>query len=417
MRHMGRGFSLLEVLVAIALMSTAAMLALDSVSDQDNQNRFDITRSRVDAIRDAIVGEPQVINGSLQLNGFVADMGRLPANVDELFISPCSGTCDWAYNAESELWSGWNGPYIHAINNDYRDGWGNNTDDAFQGWGWNTDTPADNDLTIHSLGLDGIVNNGSEDYNDDALQSAIILSNEYQVDLPANSTQIAVDYLPYCGICSDDAFDSPDSCQTANGNWTTVRYYCVGYPAHDNKADCESATGTWQLISHCSDGVSTSQTSCEAGSGTWTVPASDSACNALLTNAKHFNASTEEACIKPIHPVDGVIATGPYRSKDGSPLTIQQGAVDNSYNDVTEMEQDQDSSPETQLILPQGQARFGLYYYDDNPLLDPTDRCTDKPFPSVAAQGRTDALTISPQYSRNLGTSGSPITFHWRDSE
>ncbi len=83
-----RGLTLIELLVVVAVLTAVTWLALDGADADMRQQRFDETRLRLDVIRRAIVGSGPANDtswdGAWRLSGFVADNGRLPANLREL---------------------------------------------------------------------------------------------------------------------------------------------------------------------------------------------------------------------------------------------------------------------------------------------------------------------------------------------
>ena len=81
------GFSLLEMLIAVGILSAAAYVALDTVESDQGQLRYDLTEQRLKTIRRAIVGEPGLsANGAPVISGFVADVGRLPECLEALVV-------------------------------------------------------------------------------------------------------------------------------------------------------------------------------------------------------------------------------------------------------------------------------------------------------------------------------------------
>ncbi len=77
------GFSLLEMMLVVLILSTLAFSAIDIVDNKDNQVRFEDTRRRLDLIRRAVIGETgAVYNGQRLLSGYAADNGLLPKNDD-----------------------------------------------------------------------------------------------------------------------------------------------------------------------------------------------------------------------------------------------------------------------------------------------------------------------------------------------
>src|ERR1700690_472075 len=75
-----RAFSLIELMVALAILAAVTTIALRSVTKLQDQARYTNTTSTLNNIQAAIVGPPNQHwpDGSPQVTGFVADIGRLP---------------------------------------------------------------------------------------------------------------------------------------------------------------------------------------------------------------------------------------------------------------------------------------------------------------------------------------------------
>lgn len=200
------GFSLLELLVVVALMAIIAIGSMSLLIDDGDWKRQEETEARWDAIRKAIIGEPNLsLNGSPYVAGYVADMGRLPLSISELIEQNVrfdndgdgvddtlcafdqdnnAGTADIniqqpafadipipnyvinlvpPVNYTNTVSGGWRGPYLYTAGSSfYGDGWFNqNTGDACD-FDWNiVTTPANpanltdiDALRIQSLGSD-----------------------------------------------------------------------------------------------------------------------------------------------------------------------------------------------------------------------------------------------------------------------
>ena len=73
-----RGFSLIELLVVLAIMGFFVAMMTQVFTKGDDQRRFDETRIRMEEIKKAILGsEGAYANGQRQFAGYVADMGGL----------------------------------------------------------------------------------------------------------------------------------------------------------------------------------------------------------------------------------------------------------------------------------------------------------------------------------------------------
>lgn len=152
-----QGFTLLELLVVIVILSSVSLLALTSVTSDINQTRFERTKDQIRMIQRAIAGPPPLT--SEHISGFVADMGRLPGCLLEL-IAPTQCTTGndlplWSATNVTGIAAGWRGPYLPNLDGAFRDGWSNvsSSDDGDNfGWDFNLNN---NQITLKSFGLDG----------------------------------------------------------------------------------------------------------------------------------------------------------------------------------------------------------------------------------------------------------------------
>jgi prepilin-type N-terminal cleavage/methylation domain-containing protein len=219
------GFSLLEMLLVLFLMALMASAGLMLTEGVEDQAKYDETKRRMEMMRRAIVGDPtRTVNGSPEISGFVADMGRLPGCLKELLEpSNCNdqplkaysnGVCDDAtYTNMSECqgagktWVsmafGWRGPYISVLPDHdgvrrFRDGYGNkgiDEDDDAQNYGWvwklfakNDEEPSESNpaaiIRVKSKGFDG-QEGSSDDYPNVSIDNVtpLIDSRDHQVEL------------------------------------------------------------------------------------------------------------------------------------------------------------------------------------------------------------------------------------------
>jgi len=98
------GFSLIEVIVVIAVISILASMAVPYAVQVIDQSRTDATRKEMEAIQKAILGDP-----ALGTAGFVGDMGRLPTNLGQL-----NTTLPGQSTGTLGVKMGWWGPYINT---------------------------------------------------------------------------------------------------------------------------------------------------------------------------------------------------------------------------------------------------------------------------------------------------------------
>jgi prepilin-type N-terminal cleavage/methylation domain-containing protein len=223
------GFTLLELVIVIGLLSILAIGATAMLEDDGHWQRDEVTKERWNAIRKAIVGEPNIaLNGSPYVAGYVTDMGRLPLTIAELISqdplfdadndgeneAPCSFNSNAieqpdyteidipdyvaATGFTNKVGGGWRGPYIHTAGSKfYGDGWFGFLDskedyapkDTQDGcnFKWNVvTTPASpasltdiTDLEVQSLGNDRVAGGSAsaQDYPSDSLK--IVNLNEW----------------------------------------------------------------------------------------------------------------------------------------------------------------------------------------------------------------------------------------------
>ena len=145
-------FTLLEmaiVLAILALLTHLAVVRLDSGSLKPAQ-----TRKLLSEIDHAINGLPASVDaeGHPVPTGFLADMGRLPASLTELWQCPDNATAYGPHQAADDpaIWvpGGWRGPYMKPGRGGERllDPWGNELEALAQ---------EDGSLVVRSLGSDG----------------------------------------------------------------------------------------------------------------------------------------------------------------------------------------------------------------------------------------------------------------------
>lgn len=127
------GLTLVELLVVLTILAILTTVAVVSTETVLQQGRFEATQRTLQAIEEAVLG-PGVYrseDGTLTTSGFVADMGRLPTELSELWQHPADLPGFDFFPAEDDpdvsLPYGWRGPYLRlpAGAEELLDGWGN----------------------------------------------------------------------------------------------------------------------------------------------------------------------------------------------------------------------------------------------------------------------------------------------------
>jgi hypothetical protein len=258
-------------------LSSLALAASAFVDTKDSQERFEATRERLAAIRRAVAGQPQLsAGGEAAVGGFVADMGRLPRNLNELFTggycsdpayisqTACVGTwssdavfgtanicsdaaktsktsCESAGAVWVELSAGWRGTYLHAMPESggmiYRDGWGNGGNVPGTDFGWNvavadidgSATPDDFDdtLTVRSTGSDGAL--GGLGYAADypaAAATPLVDRKDHNIDLTGGIRVRLIN--PGDGNGCSLPLDGTGTCTPSSSTSVCLRIYYPG---------------------------------------------------------------------------------------------------------------------------------------------------------------------------------------------
>ncbi len=114
------GFTLIELVIIIVILGIVAAVAIPRFQDMATSSRTTASREEMRALKQAIVGNPDVVaGGELVDRGFEGDIGAVPQQLSDLAAKPDSLP---SYNKFTRL--GWNGPYIDSAQGGYlRDAW------------------------------------------------------------------------------------------------------------------------------------------------------------------------------------------------------------------------------------------------------------------------------------------------------
>lgn len=117
--HGAAGFTLIEVIVVIAVVSILAAMAVPYAVKILDQSREESTKRQMEEIHRAILGDPKGPTA-----GFLGDMGALPAALDRLNTQGTQPGCTYG---PLGVKYGWDGPYVkmgYSAGAYLVDGWG-----------------------------------------------------------------------------------------------------------------------------------------------------------------------------------------------------------------------------------------------------------------------------------------------------
>ena len=148
-----RGFTLIEILMVIALISILSVVSTEVLTDSLTESRFEATTAKMNQIKNAILGDSLIKEVTTRTSfGFTGDIGAIPTagqGIAALIAKPAA-LPTYSVNTAARIGLGWNGPYLTAANSGSNftvDGWGN----AF------VYSPGASPPTLVSLGADGVV--------------------------------------------------------------------------------------------------------------------------------------------------------------------------------------------------------------------------------------------------------------------
>ena len=106
-----KGFTLVEVIVILVVMSILAAVAVPVALRVFETAAEDATREEMINLKKAMIGDTDRQQSAVRGNfGFLGDMGRLPINLDELYRQ--GSLPSFSYDNLRQAGAGWKGPYI-----------------------------------------------------------------------------------------------------------------------------------------------------------------------------------------------------------------------------------------------------------------------------------------------------------------
>ena len=110
----------MEVMMVISLLGILGAVAASQFVSFSTEAKQNVTISRMNELRTAIIGDPSQVSGGTYSNpGFITQVGSLPTALTDL-------TTQGAYPSyDPFLKKGWRGPYISTLEPNWnKDAWG-----------------------------------------------------------------------------------------------------------------------------------------------------------------------------------------------------------------------------------------------------------------------------------------------------
>jgi len=114
------GFTAVELLMTIGLIAIISSVGLTQYINYKDDARRATTLKSITELKSIIRGNSELtINGQFAMQGYLTDMGRYPASLDELVTKGAQS------DFNPHIKKGWKGPYVNPnVTNWNRDGWG-----------------------------------------------------------------------------------------------------------------------------------------------------------------------------------------------------------------------------------------------------------------------------------------------------
>lgn len=122
------GFTLIEVIVVMAIISTLVGIMIPFIYRVWESTEIDTTRERMTDLKKAMVGDPKLVQNGVRTNfGFVGDNGQLPSTISNPDFGGNYTVSDDLLIDSPMLYPNWKGPYMPAgydVSTYKKDAWG-----------------------------------------------------------------------------------------------------------------------------------------------------------------------------------------------------------------------------------------------------------------------------------------------------
>lgn len=118
-----RGFTIIEIVLGILLLAILSTVILSTVGVQTDASRYEETRTKLERIRLAILGNDSPDSEGHRTDfGYIGDMGNPPSSLESLVSQGTQPA--WSFHPTYQIGYGWRGPYLSNMSDINIDAWG-----------------------------------------------------------------------------------------------------------------------------------------------------------------------------------------------------------------------------------------------------------------------------------------------------